>query len=97
MMRESLGAHNFLNSRDPVAIKSAINSFDLVLVTANADVDWNAYLNSLKPGRKLHFVGATPQVKADIFALIASERSIGGSPTRQSNYNQDEARVLQSP
>jgi uncharacterized zinc-type alcohol dehydrogenase-like protein len=26
-------------------------------------------------------VGATPPVKADVFALIASERSIGGSPT----------------
>ena len=37
-----LRAHNFLNSRDPVAIKSATNSFDSVLVTANADVDWNA-------------------------------------------------------
>ena len=34
-----LGAHNFLNSRDPVAIKSATNSFNLVLVTANADLD----------------------------------------------------------
>jgi uncharacterized zinc-type alcohol dehydrogenase-like protein len=33
-----LGAHNFLNSCDPVAIKSATNSFDLVLVTANADL-----------------------------------------------------------
>ena len=76
-----LGAHNFLNSRDPVAIKSATNSFDLVLVTANADVDWIAYLNSPKPGGKLHVVGATPPVKADVFALIASERSIGGSPT----------------
>jgi alcohol/geraniol dehydrogenase (NADP+) len=73
-----LGAHNFLNSRDPVAIKSATNSFDLVLVTANADLDWNAYLNTLKPG---DIVGATPPVKADVFALIASERSIGGSPT----------------
>jgi alcohol/geraniol dehydrogenase (NADP+) len=97
MMRESLGAHNFLNSRDPVAIKSATNSFDLVLVTANADVDWNAYLNSLKPGGKLHVVGATPPVKADVFALIASERSIGGITYRQSNNNQDDARVLQSP
>jgi uncharacterized zinc-type alcohol dehydrogenase-like protein len=28
-----LGAHNFLNSRDPVAIKSTTNSFALVLVT----------------------------------------------------------------
>ena len=26
-------------------------------------------------------MGATPPVKADVFALIASERSIGGSPT----------------
>ena len=76
-----LRAHNFLNSRDPVAIKSATNSFDFVLVTANADLDWTAYLNSLKPGGKLHIVGATPPVKTDVFAPIASERSIGGSPT----------------
>ena len=76
-----LRAHNFLNSRDPAAIKSATNSFDLVPGTANADLDWTAYLNSLKPGGKLHIVGATPPVKTDVFAPIASERSTGGSPT----------------
>jgi alcohol/geraniol dehydrogenase (NADP+) len=53
-----LGAHNFLNSRDPVAIKSTTNSFDLVLVTANADLDWNAYLNTLKPGGKITYCGS---------------------------------------
>ena len=37
-----LRADNLLNSRDSVAIKSATNSFDSLLVTANADVDWNA-------------------------------------------------------
>ena len=29
-------------------------------------------------------MGATPPVKAEVFALIASERSIGGSPTGSS-------------
>ncbi len=78
---KELGAHHFLNSRDPGVLKSARGSFDMVLVTANADLDWDGYISTLRPGGKLHIVGATPPVKADVFPLIAGERSIGGSPT----------------
>jgi uncharacterized zinc-type alcohol dehydrogenase-like protein len=44
------------------------------------DVDWDAYISTLRPGGKLHIVGAAPQVKATVFPLIAGEKSLGGSP-----------------
>jgi uncharacterized zinc-type alcohol dehydrogenase-like protein len=52
----------------------------MLLVTINQDLDWDAYINMLKPGGKLHVVGATPPMKANVFALVSGEKSIGGSP-----------------
>lgn len=74
------GAHNFLNSNDPNVLETSKNNFDMVLVTSNVDLDWNAYINTLRPGGKLHIVGAAPSVKTDVFPLISGEKSIGGSP-----------------
>lgn len=53
----------------------------MVLVTSNAELDWDAYINTLRPGGKLHIVGAAPQVKATVSSLISNEKSVGGSPT----------------
>jgi uncharacterized zinc-type alcohol dehydrogenase-like protein len=77
---QEFGANHFVVSRDSNAIKSHANSFDMVLVTANVDLDWDAYISTLRPGGKLHIVGAAPQVKANIYPLIAGEKSVGGSP-----------------
>jgi uncharacterized zinc-type alcohol dehydrogenase-like protein len=77
---KQFGAHRFLNSRDPVALKSYANSFDMILDTANVDLDWDAYINTLRPGGKLHIVGAASQIKASVSPLISSEKSIAGSP-----------------
>ena len=52
----------------------------MVLVTANVDLDWDAYISTLRPGGKLHIVGVASQVKASVFPLIGGEKSIGGSP-----------------
>ena len=59
--RETLrfGAHHFLNSRDPDALKSYANSFDMILDTGNVDLDWEAYIRALRPGGKLHIVGVS--------------------------------------
>jgi alcohol/geraniol dehydrogenase (NADP+) len=71
-----------LNSRDPNALNSYANSFDMILDTsANVDLDWDAYISTLRPGGKLHIVGAASQVKASVSRLIAGEKSIRGSPT----------------
>jgi uncharacterized zinc-type alcohol dehydrogenase-like protein len=70
-----------LNSRGPDALKSYANYFDMVLVTANVDLDWDAFISILRPGGKLHIVGAASQVKATVSPLIAGEKSIGASPS----------------
>jgi uncharacterized zinc-type alcohol dehydrogenase-like protein len=52
------GADHFVNSKEAGILESIANRFDLVLVTTNVDLDWDAYINTLKPGGKLHIVGA---------------------------------------
>ena len=71
------GAHNFLNS---LTLRSSANIFDMVLVTTNVDLDRDLYINMLRPGGKLHIVGAASQIKATVSPLVSGERSIGGSP-----------------
>jgi uncharacterized zinc-type alcohol dehydrogenase-like protein len=74
------GAHNFLNSQTHDVLDSSTNMFDMILVTSNVDLDWDRYINALRPGGKLHIVGAASQIKATISSLISGEKSIGGSP-----------------
>ncbi|GAB5441999.1 MAG: NAD(P)-dependent alcohol dehydrogenase [Fuerstiella sp.] len=75
-----LGAHNFLNSKDEDALNKAANSLDMILVTVNAPLNWDAYINVLRPGGHLHIVGAVPEFQAEWFPLIMGEKSVGGSP-----------------
>ena len=75
-----LGAHHFVASRDPAALRAAANCFDMVLVTVNAQLDWDAYVNTLRPGGKLHIVGAVANVNVAWFPMLVGDRSIGGSP-----------------
>ena len=77
---QEFGADHFLNSKGPDALKAYTNDFDMVLVTANVDLDWDNYISTLRPGGKLHIVGASSQVKATVFPLIFGEKSIGASP-----------------
>lgn len=77
-----LGAHYTLNSRDAKEIQSAAGRFDMILSTVNVKLDWNAYINTLKPKGRLHIVGATLEpLDIQAFPLIAGQRSISASPT----------------
>lgn len=76
-----MGAHHVLNSRDPKAIKKAAARFDLIVSTVNVKLDWNLYLNTLKPRGRLHFVGSVLHpLRIAVFSLIGGQRSISGSP-----------------
>lgn len=77
---KELGAHHFINTKDDGALEKAANSLDLILVTVNVDLDWDAYLSCLRPKGKLHLVGAAPSVSAQVFPMILGQKSIGGSP-----------------
>ena len=76
-----LGAHRTLNSRDEAEIASAAGHFDMVLSTVNVKLDWNLYLQTLKPKGRLHFVGATLEpLDLGVFSLIMGQHSVSGSP-----------------
>ena len=76
-----LGAHHTLNSRSQGEISGAAGRFDLIISTVNVKLDWNLYLNTLKPRGRLHFVGATLEpLDIGVFSLIMGQRSVSGSP-----------------
>jgi uncharacterized zinc-type alcohol dehydrogenase-like protein len=78
----ALGAHNFVNSRESKALKETAGTQDFILVTANADQDWGAYIQALRPTGTLCFVGVPPSpVSVQAFPLISGMRSISGNPT----------------
>tara|TARA_R110002073_G_C9404717_1_gene574856 strand:+ start:314 stop:1336 length:1023 start_codon:yes stop_codon:yes gene_type:complete len=76
-----LGAHQTLDSCNPTDLEAATGQFDLILSTVNVKLDWNAYIATLRPKGRLHFVGATlAPLDIGVFPLIAGQRSISGSP-----------------
>jgi uncharacterized zinc-type alcohol dehydrogenase-like protein len=77
----TLGADHFVNSRDSQAVAALASSFDMILSTANADLDWGLYINALRPKGRLHFVGVVPSaIQAYAFPLIVGQKSVSGSP-----------------
>ena len=79
---KGFGAHHFVNSRDPEALKKAANSLDFILSTVNVPLDWEAYIAALRPQGRLHLVGAvTEPLAVPLFPLLLGEKSISSSPT----------------
>lgn len=77
-----MGAHHMINSRNSDEIESAAGQFDLVLSTVNVKLDWNAYIATLKPRGRLHFVGATLEpLDLNLFPLLVGQRSVSSSPS----------------
>lgn len=76
-----LGATHFVNSRDPDAIAAVANSFDFILSTVSANLDWDAYITALRPKGRLHLVGVAPNpISSHVFPLIVGQKSISASP-----------------
>jgi uncharacterized zinc-type alcohol dehydrogenase-like protein len=77
----ALGAHHFVHSRESKSMKEVAGSLDFILNTANADQDWNVYIQALRPTGTLCFVGVPPSpVSVQAFPLISGIRTITGSP-----------------
>ncbi len=78
----SLGAHHALNSRNANDIKAAARSFDFIISTVYAKLDWNLYLSTLKPRGRLHFVGVVLEaLDIDVSSLIDGQHAVSGSPS----------------
>jgi uncharacterized zinc-type alcohol dehydrogenase-like protein len=76
-----LGAHHVVDSRDPEQLKPLARSLDFILVTVNVPLDWNAYIETLAPRGRLHYVGAVMEpLNVGVFPLLLGQRSISASP-----------------
>lgn len=76
-----MGAHTVLDSSNKNELEAAAGHFDFIISTVNVKLDWNAYIGTLAPKGRLHFVGATLEpLDIGVFPLIGGQRSISGSP-----------------
>ncbi|QDU32474.1 Aldehyde reductase Ahr [Poriferisphaera corsica] len=81
MEARELGADGFVVSREPGNLKVLARSFDLLLVTANADLDWSLYASMLRPRGNMCFVGIPPsKLSVHVFDLISGQHCLSGSP-----------------
>ncbi len=78
----SFGAHNVVSSRDSDAIKKLAGTLDLLIVTVNVPLDWEAMITALAPNGRMHVVGAVLEpIPVAAFAMIAGQKCVSGSPT----------------
>jgi uncharacterized zinc-type alcohol dehydrogenase-like protein len=77
-----LGAHHIIDTHSADALKGAAGTFDFILSTVNAKLNWDLYLGMLAPKGRLHIVGVVPEpIPVPAFDLIGAQRSVGGSPS----------------
>lgn len=77
---KELGAHKFVVTKDPEAMKGIQSYFDFIINTVSAPLDMNAYLGLLRLDGTMVLLGVpseAPQVHA--FNLIAKRRRLAGS------------------
>jgi uncharacterized zinc-type alcohol dehydrogenase-like protein len=76
------GAHHVESSRDSSVLKKLARTFDLLIVTVNVPLDWDALIGSLAPNGRMHVVGAVLEpIPVSIPSLISGQRSVSSSPT----------------
>lgn len=82
----TLGAHHFVNTRETNNLKKLAGCYDLILSTAAADHDFQAFTNALRPKGTLVVLGAAVKpLQIAGFSLIGGQKSIAGSPTGSPN------------
>jgi uncharacterized zinc-type alcohol dehydrogenase-like protein len=75
-----LGADKYYATSDPATFKTLKGSFDLIVNTVSAPMDWNQYLDLLAVDGTMVVVGVpASQVPVGAFSLISNRRSLAGS------------------
>ena len=75
-----LGADHYYATNDPETFKALQGTFDLIICTVAAEIDWNAYVNLLKVDGDFVLVGIPENaVPVHAFSLVPARRSISGS------------------
>ena len=92
----SLGADNFVNTRESKTLKKMAGHFDLIVSTIEADQDWSAYIAALRPHGTLCFVGVPPGVLGlPVFPLVSGQKAITGSPNGSPRMIREMLRVAE--
>lgn len=77
----AMGAHRVVASDRPDGIAALAGQLDLVIVTVNVPLDWQAILATLGTHGRMHFVGAVLEpIPVKVFSLLDGQKSISGSP-----------------
>lgn len=75
-----LGADHYHATGDAETFTKLAGSFDLILCTVSAEIDWNAYLGLLKVDGTLVLLGIPEKpVPVHAFSLVPGRKSIAGS------------------
>ena len=75
-----LGADSYYATSDPATFEELAGSFDVILSTVSAPLDFGAYLGLLKTGGTLVNVGAPEEpIALNLFSLIGGNKGIAGS------------------
>ena len=76
-----LGARRVIDSRSDTALDAAEGTFDFILSTVNAPLDWDKYFAALAPRGRLHTVGAVLEpMPVATFSMIGGQKSLSGNP-----------------
>ena len=79
---KQMGAHHVIDTHSKEALAKAAGSFDFILSTVNANLDWPAYLMALAPKGHLHVVGVVPDpLPVPAMLLLMAQRSVSGTPS----------------
>jgi len=76
---KSLGADDFLNTREEDVFKNNALRFDFILDTVSAQHDYNAYLSLLRRDGKMVLVGVPDASPIHASSLVLKRRSLAGS------------------
>ncbi|MGD6743644.1 NAD(P)-dependent alcohol dehydrogenase [Streptomyces sp. BH106] len=75
-----LGADHYYATSDPKTFEELAGTFDVILSTVSAQVDFGAYLSLLKTGGALVNVGAPEEpISLNLFSLIGGNKVLAGS------------------
>ncbi|GAA4783215.1 NAD(P)-dependent alcohol dehydrogenase [Streptomyces ziwulingensis] len=75
-----LGADHYYATSDPKTFEELAGSFDVILSTVSAPLDFGAYLGLLKTGGALVNVGAPEEpIALNLFSLIGGNKTLAGS------------------
>jgi uncharacterized zinc-type alcohol dehydrogenase-like protein len=77
---KKLGADHYYATSDESTFKKLARTFDLIINTVSADLDWNAYLSLLKVDGTMVVVGIPEKPQpVHAFPLVMGRRSLAGS------------------